>query len=79
LRAAAEIMAKSILELKVEGMTCDGCVRSVEKKLLKVTGAESARVNLGEGKATVEYDDSQAGADQFIAAVEQIGYHASQT
>ena len=72
-------MAKSTLELKVEGMTCDGCVRSVERKLLKVAGVESARVNLGAGKATVEYDDTQARADQFIAAVEQIGYHASQT
>jgi len=70
-------MAKSTLELKVEGMTCDGCVRSVERKLLKVAGVESAHVSLGEGKATVEYDDSQARADQFIAAVEQIGYHAS--
>jgi copper chaperone CopZ len=73
------IMAKSTLELKVEGMTCDGCVRSVERKLLKVAGVESAHVDLGAGKATVEYDDSQARADQFIAAVEQIGYHASQT
>jgi copper chaperone len=72
-------MAKSTIELKVEGMTCDGCVRSVERKLLKVAGVESARVHLGAGKATVEYDDSQARADQFIAAVEQIGYHASQT
>jgi copper chaperone CopZ len=71
-------MAKSTLELKVEGMTCDGCVRSVERKLSKVAGVESARVNLGTGKATVEYDDSQARADQLIAAVEQIGYHAIQ-
>jgi copper chaperone CopZ len=71
-------MAKSTLELKVEGMTCDGCVRSVERKLSKVAGVESARVDLGAGKATVEYDDSQARADQLIAAVEQIGYHASQ-
>ena len=73
------IMAKSTLELKVEGMTCDGCVRSVERKLLKVAGVESARVNLGTGKAIVEFDDSRARVDQLIAAVEQIGYHASQT
>jgi len=72
-------MAKTNLELKVEGMTCDGCVRSVERKLSKVGGVESARVDLAAGKATVEYDDSQAQADQFIAAVEQIGYHASRT
>jgi len=72
-------MAKTNLELKVEGMTCDGCVRSVERKLSKVAGVESTHVDLGEGKATVEYDDSRAQADQFIAAVEQIGYRASRT
>jgi P-type Cu+ transporter len=72
-------MARTKIELKVEGMTCDGCVRSVERKLSKVAGVESARVDLGAGKATVEYDDAQAQADQFIAAVEQIGYRASRT
>jgi Cu+-exporting ATPase len=72
-------MAKSRLELTVEGMTCDGCVRSIERKLSRVAGVESARVNLATGKATVEYDDSRAQIDQLIAAVEQIGYHASRT
>ncbi len=59
-------MAKSTVELKVEGMTCDGCVRSVEKKLLKVAGVESALVSLGAGKATVEFDDSEARATPAI-------------
>jgi Cu+-exporting ATPase len=72
-------MAITKLELKVEGMTCDGCVRSVERKLSKVDGVESAHVDLREEKATVEYDDSRAQADQFISAVEQIGYRASRT
>jgi Cu+-exporting ATPase len=72
-------VAKSRVELKVDGMTCASCVRSVEKKLSKVAGVESARVNLGTGKATVEYDDSQSQIDQLIAAVEQIGFHASRT
>jgi Cu+-exporting ATPase len=69
-------MAKSKLELKVEGMSCAACVRSIERKLSKVAGVESARVNLGTGRATVEYDDSRARVDQLIGAVEQIGYHA---
>jgi Cu+-exporting ATPase len=72
-------MANSTLELKVEGMTCDACVRSIERKLSRVSGVASARVNLGTGKATVEYDDSRAQAEQLIGAVEQIGYHAIRT
>ena len=37
-----------------------------------------ARVDLGAEKATVEYDNARTNADQMIAAVEQIGFHASQ-
>ena len=70
-------MAKSNVELQVKGMTCQGCVRSVEMKLSRVPGVESAHVDLAAGKATVEYDDSRANVDQLIGAVEQIGYHAA--
>ncbi len=69
-------MAKSKVELKVGGMTCQGCVRGIEKKLSKVAGVESAVVDLGTGKATVEYDDSQVQAPQLIGAIEQLGYQA---
>lgn len=57
-------------------MTCQGCVRSVEMKLAKVPGVASARVDLGAGKAAVEYDAARTNVDQMIAAVEQIGYQA---
>ncbi len=72
-------MAKSTVELTVEGMSCDACVRSIERKLSKVAGVASARVSLVTGKAVVEYDDSRAQTDQLIGAVEQIGYHAIRT
>jgi copper chaperone len=69
-------MAKSNIELEVTGMTCGGCVRSVEMKLSKVPGVESARVDLAAGKAAVAYDDSRTSVDQLIAAVEQVGFNA---
>ena len=65
------------IELKVEGMTCQGCVRSVEKKLKSVPGVESAAVDLAAGKAAVKYDDHQTNPAQLTGAVEQIGFHAS--
>ena len=67
----------SNVELKVEGMTCGGCVRSVTKKLSGVAGVSSAVVDLAAGKAAVQYDDSRAKVEELIAAVEQIGFHAS--
>ena len=67
----------SHVELKVDGMTCQGCVRGVTKKLSGLAGVSSAAVDLAAGKATVEYDASSAKVEDLITAVEQIGFHAS--
>jgi copper chaperone CopZ len=71
-------MANTRVQLKVQGMTCQGCVRSIEKKLSGVAGVESARVNLEAGTATVEYDDARTDPRQLIGVVETIGFQASQ-
>lgn len=63
-------------ELKISGMTCAGCVRSVEMKLSKVTGVQSARVDLQAGRATVEYDNAKTDVGKLVAAVQQIGFEA---
>lgn len=70
-------MAQTTVQLHVGGMTCQGCVRSVEKKLAKVPGVASAHVDLEAKTASVEYDSARTDADQMIAAVEQIGYQAA--
>lgn len=61
--------------LKIEGMTCGGCVRSVEKALGSVGGLKAAKVDLAMGEAVVETEN---GADpaRFVAAVEDAGYDA---
>ncbi|MFH2017511.1 MAG: heavy metal-associated domain-containing protein [Pseudomonadota bacterium] len=61
--------------LKIEGMTCGGCVRSVEKALAGVAGLKSAKVDLGKAEALIE---TEAGADpaRFLSAVEDAGYDA---
>jgi len=65
-------------QLKIGGMTCGGCVRSVTKKLSSVEGVKSADVNLEAAKATVEYDETRATPFALIAAVQQIGFQASE-
>ena len=65
-------------QLKIGGMTCQGCVRSVTKKLSGVDGVASAEVNLEGAKATVQYDETRATPAQLISAVQQIGFQASE-
>ncbi len=67
----------SQVDLKVEGMTCDACVRSVKFKLLRVKGVTSADVDLAAGKATVQQDETGASVEDMIAAVGQLGFHAA--
>jgi len=71
-------MAKAKMEMQVDGMTCEGCVRSIETTLSGVEGVQYAHVNLGAGRAVVEYDDAHTNVNTLMAAVEQMGFHASQ-
>lgn len=62
--------------LKIGGMTCQGCVRSVTKRLTGVAGVASASVNLEAANATVEYDERNTNPQELIAAVNQTGFTA---
>ena len=63
------------LTLKVKGMTCEHCVKSVTKALEGVPGVSRAEVSLAEGQAVVALSNGvQAG--QLIGAVEEAGYQA---
>jgi Cu+-exporting ATPase len=55
-------------------MTCASCVRRVEKALAKVTGVESATVNLATEKATVRFAPGAAGPTELREAIKKAGY-----
>jgi Cu+-exporting ATPase len=52
-----KILAK--VEFNIEGMTCAiGCAKTIEKKLAKMDGVKSAKVDFEKKLAQVEYDES---------------------
>ena len=63
-------------EIKIEGMTCEGCVKSVTRTLQSVAGVASVEVSLPEGKAKVSFDASKAGLADLKSAVVRAGYDA---
>ncbi len=67
------------LTLKINGMTCGGCVRSVKKVLESVPGVRSAEVSLERAQATVllEAAGNPALLAALRAAVEEAGYEAA--
>ena len=67
-------MAETI-ELKVDGMTCDHCVRAVTEAITGVAGVAGASVDLDAGAATVTGDGVDLGA--VVAAITEEGYEAA--
>jgi copper chaperone len=64
-------------ELKIEGMTCGGCVKSVTRVLTGVAGVASAEVSLEEARARVTFDPGRTGLQALKDVVERAGYHAA--
>ena len=61
-------------ELKVEGMDCQGCVKSVTRMLHGIAGVASVDVSLEQGRARITYDPAKSGPPEFKRAIERAGY-----
>ncbi|HUW28795.1 MAG TPA: mercury(II) reductase [Sulfuriferula sp.] len=61
--------------LRVTGMTCDHCARSIEKLLASVAGVSHAEVSYASGSATVE-TGAEVSAAALINAIKAEGYGA---
>ena len=58
----------------VEGMTCQGCVSSVESKLGKIDGVQTYKVDLERGEAVVEYDPEKVKSEEIEKEFQGTSY-----
>lgn len=65
---------RATLALSVEGMKCAGCVKAVERRLLKQDGVMTAAVNLVTQVAAVDYDPLLVSGDQLAECLSAIGF-----
>lgn len=65
--------------LKVDGMTCGGCVNAVTKALKAVDGVRAVAVSLKPGEARIEFDESTTSPEHLRAIVQQAGYEVDVT
>jgi copper ion binding protein len=61
--------------LKIEGMSCEHCVKHVTQALEEIEGVKFAKVNLKDKSAQVEHGD-QVSPESLKAAVTEAGYEA---
>lgn len=70
-------MALTELNLKITGMTCGHCERSVANEIKALDGIASVQVNHNSGTGIVVFNDAMVSVSQILAAVEETGiYHA---
>ncbi|WP_240913609.1 heavy metal translocating P-type ATPase [Thermococcus sp. JdF3] len=62
------------LVLKVNGMTCAMCVKTIEEALKDLPGVLEASVNLGTETARVSYDPSLVTIEDIRKTIEDVGY-----
>jgi mercuric ion transport protein len=58
----------------VEGMTCSGCERTVQKVISNIEGVSSAKADLTSSTVAVEYDSTKVKIDAIKEAVNRVGY-----
>ncbi len=64
-----------MVKLKIKGMTCEHCARTVKLALESVEGVKEAKVYFPEGYAEVELE-KDVNLKELIEAVREAGYDA---
>ena len=62
--------------IRVDGMSCGGCVKSVTGVLTALDGVAKAEVSLEQKQAVIEFDAARVTRDQLKAAIEDAGFDA---
>uniref|UniRef100_A0A0X3PSQ0 P-type Cu(+) transporter n=2 Tax=Schistocephalus solidus TaxID=70667 RepID=A0A0X3PSQ0_SCHSO len=74
--APSDSMALRRCYLRVVGMTCSSCVRTIEDALRKVNGVKFSLVGLLTMKAEVEYDPALVQPADLADCIESLGFSA---
>ena len=59
---------------QVDGMTCSGCERTVQKVITSLQGVKAANADLQTSTVKVEYDPDTVSVEQIKSAVNNVGY-----
>ena len=60
--------------IKVGGMTCANCVRSIETVLGGLDGVSNVRVNMGNERAYIDFDPGQVTLKDMKRVIDEAGY-----
>ncbi len=62
------------VELTVEGMTCGGCVKSIQNALQSRPGVSKAEADLASKRVAIDFDPALIQRDGLVEAIEEAGF-----
>lgn len=68
------VSERRTVTLQVEGMTCAGCIRTIESALRDTEGVEEVQVTLEPPRANITYDASAVSVDELTEATGDAGF-----
>lgn len=60
--------------LRVDGMSCEHCVKAIKNAVGKLSGVASVEVDLNAKTVTVEHDPAQSPVEKIKLEIEDQGY-----
>jgi len=69
---------KKTTVIKISGLSCKHCAKTVEKSLTSAEGVESVKLDLDSGLATVTYDKQSTNPEKIASTVEKETYFDSE-
>ncbi len=70
------IMEIKTVKYKIEGMTCDGCARTIERVVRRVQGVKEAKVSYRGRTGVFAFDPGKVSPDQISAAINDTGHYS---
>lgn len=64
-------------KLKINGMSCQHCVKTVTDALTELPGVRRAKVNLRKAEAVVHFDASRVTPANLTEAITEAGFEVS--
>nr|7SI3_A Chain A, P-type Cu(+) transporter [Xenopus tropicalis]7SI6_A Chain A, P-type Cu(+) transporter [Xenopus tropicalis]7SI7_A Chain A, P-type Cu(+) transporter [Xenopus tropicalis] len=67
----------NVIKIRVEGMTCQSCVNTIEGKIGKIQGVQKIKVSLTGQEAVITYQSHIIQAEDLRKYIEDMGFEAS--
>ncbi|MBV8780093.1 MAG: heavy-metal-associated domain-containing protein [Phycisphaerae bacterium] len=73
----ADVSQDQLVVIKIDGMHCHKCERTIQSNLSAIDGVNEVEVDFASGQASVLYDHNRASIKQLMETIDEAGYRAN--